>query len=268
MTNQAPESADRDVQPSNIEHDGDVKNPHAPEWTFKLGAAFLILGLLFFMTLVLADLIWNKTVSPDSRFHVVTVLAITMSVGAAFIGGYATATGNWDMPFFKQPMQVGLAGGIAVFFLVMLGGHLIYSEPPESPSRVTTPNSFDELKTAYREKYEQLHTDLDTVIFATNVDAVRDLSYEQYATFLDEHISSNRDIQNSLKMVANFYDDVLKCEQSKPEDCRQSDVNEAFGEDIQHFWFSYGPYLSTLRDKGYPTIAQHLEQRAKSLRNS
>jgi hypothetical protein len=98
----------------------------APNWVKVFGAVDLGVTLLFFMILVVTAIAGHE-VPPGSRFLVVIVLALGLSIGSAFLGGAAAVEGRVPIPFAKNhPLAVSLTGGIAVFVIVLLIGYYTF----------------------------------------------------------------------------------------------------------------------------------------------
>jgi hypothetical protein len=92
----------------------------------KAGASFGGLTLVFFMAIVFATLT-GHTVPPSARFPIIAVLALGVALTTAFLGGDAAAKGQLPLPLFKdKPIEFSVAGGIAVFVIVLLLGNAIF----------------------------------------------------------------------------------------------------------------------------------------------
>lgn len=122
--------------------------------------------------------------------------------------------------------------------------------------------SFHNFKKDYREKYEDLHNDLDMATILSDVDGVKEMSYEEYGKFLMSKINNTEGAHVAIDAVANFYEDILKCQRDRGIGCVESDINRAFGEHIHNFWFTYRPYILAMRKNGYPSLARLVEERA------
>lgn len=96
--------------------------PPTSKWVPIAGAAFGLLTLLFFISLVLAS-INGKSIPPDSRMLVVAVLALGVAPSASFLGGAASASGKLPLPWGMDPLSFSAVGGIAIFLVVFLIGY-------------------------------------------------------------------------------------------------------------------------------------------------
>jgi hypothetical protein len=107
-----------------------------PPWAAKAGAIFGGLTLVFFMAVVYATMT-GGVIPPSGRFPVIAVLALGLAMATAFLGGDAVAKGHLPLPFLKDnPIQFSVAGGIAVFVIVLLIGNAVFgsSSTPGEPS--------------------------------------------------------------------------------------------------------------------------------------
>lgn len=232
-----------------------------PKWSLVAGVCFLSLSVLFFMALVLVAVLIGKEVPVDSRFLVVVIVSITTAAGSGFLGGYANATGRLSLPFLNTPISFGITGGIAVFFLVMLFGHLLYSGSQNNDKPI---EAFHKYREDYREKYEDLHNNLDTATILSDMDSVKKMTYDEYNEFLIQKIRSIDGAHIAIAEIANFYEGLLKCEKNKGVGCKKSDIDRTFGSDISNFWYTYRPYIFEMRKNGYPDIAKLIEQRSSN----
>lgn len=111
-----------------------------PEWAPIAGIIFASMTILFFMGLVLASL-FGYEVPSGSRFLVLSVLAIGIALTLAFIGGEAAAKGKLPIPFLNQnPIEFSAAGGIAVFFITLIIGNVIYGSQSEQIQLPSSPS--------------------------------------------------------------------------------------------------------------------------------
>ncbi len=102
----------------------------ASKWVPAVGAGFGFLTFLFFASLVVASLN-GRSVPPDSRILVVSVLAIGIALSASFLGGTASASGKLPLPWGMDPVSFSVVGGIAVFVIVFLVGYASYVKTGE-----------------------------------------------------------------------------------------------------------------------------------------
>lgn len=98
-----------------------------PKWAPQVGVGFLAVTVLFLMVLVVAGVVFGKSVPDSARFLVVAILALSVAVGGAFLGGSAVAEGRLNIPGSKEhPMRYTLTGGIAVFAVLLMLGMGVY----------------------------------------------------------------------------------------------------------------------------------------------
>lgn len=86
--------------------------------------------LLFFMVLI------GTGVPPGTRLQQLIVVSLGLAIGSAFLGGAAAIRGNLPIPGAQShPLAFSVAGGVAVFLIVMLIGHFVFpdGEPPYKP---------------------------------------------------------------------------------------------------------------------------------------
>lgn len=109
------------------------KSPAFPKWAPTVGAVFAAVTVLFLMILVIAGVIFDRTVPDEARFLVVSILALTVAAAAAFLGGDAAAKGKIPFPYFRDhPLQISTTGGIAAFLIVLFAGAKMYPSPDSS----------------------------------------------------------------------------------------------------------------------------------------
>ena len=107
-------------------------SPSFPDWAPVAGIVAGGMTLVFFMVVVIMA-IFGREVPPASRFPVIAVLALGFAMTAAFVGGTAVAKGNLPVPWLQdKPVEFSVAGGIAVFIIVLFVGHTLYSRPGRS----------------------------------------------------------------------------------------------------------------------------------------
>lgn len=104
--------------------------PPTGKWVLVVGALFGFLTFSFFVILVILSLL-GKSIPPDSRSLVVLVLAIGIALSAGFLGQTASASGKLPLPAGLSPVSFSVAGGIAVFVIVLLVGYLSYGRAGE-----------------------------------------------------------------------------------------------------------------------------------------
>jgi hypothetical protein len=95
--------------------------PSPSKWVLVAGLIFGTLTFLFFVGLVIAA-VSGRSVPPNARLLVMVVLAIGIALSASFLGGTASASGKLPLPGNMDPVAFGVAGGIAVFVIVLLIG--------------------------------------------------------------------------------------------------------------------------------------------------
>ncbi len=95
------------------------------KWVLVVGAAFGFLTFFFFASLVVMSVL-GKLIPPESRSLVVFVLAIGVALSAGFLGGTASASGKLPLPWGMDPVSFSVAGGTAVFVIVLLIGYVAY----------------------------------------------------------------------------------------------------------------------------------------------
>ena len=103
-------------------------SPPVPPWFAKAGAVFVGVTLLFFMSLIGASILQHD-IPTNGKPLVVIVLALSIALSFAFIGGNAAAEGNVPLPFAKdKPVAFSVGGGIAAFVIVLLLGFGLYAK--------------------------------------------------------------------------------------------------------------------------------------------
>lgn len=123
---------ENNVTPSN-------RNSDFPQWAAVAGVVFGGLTFLFFMMLLLMS-IFDKSLpqTATTKFLVITFLALGVALAFAFIGGDAAAKGRIPVPFFNSnPVEFSVAGGIAVFIIVLLIGNAVYKVEPQNQNGTT-----------------------------------------------------------------------------------------------------------------------------------
>lgn len=116
-------------------------SPAFPSWAAKAGAIFGGLTLVFFMAVVFATMT-GHVIPPSGRFPIIAVLALGLAMATAFLAGDAVAKGRLPVPFLKDnPIQFSVAGGVAVFVIVLLIGNSVFgsSPSPDGPSPAMNP---------------------------------------------------------------------------------------------------------------------------------
>lgn len=108
--------------------------PLSPTWMLIIGVVFLILAVVFLMALVLMTTFKGVEVPQSSNFLIVSILALTVSTGSGFLGGYATANGNLKVPYLDTPIKLAIGGGTAVFIIVLMIGNFLFPSKLESES--------------------------------------------------------------------------------------------------------------------------------------
>jgi hypothetical protein len=84
------------------------------------------LTLLFFMALVMMAAM-GLEIPCNSRFLVIAILAFGAALSSSFLGGTAAAKGAVPIPYLRShPLQFRVAGGIAVFVIVLLVSYYAY----------------------------------------------------------------------------------------------------------------------------------------------
>jgi hypothetical protein len=97
-----------------------------PSWFPVVGVILGAVTLTFLMGLVALSTA-GKEVPCDSRFLVASVLALGAALASSFLGGSAAAQGAIPLPFAKNhPLQLSMAGGIAVLVIVLIVGTRLY----------------------------------------------------------------------------------------------------------------------------------------------
>ena len=105
---------------------GSVVSAEVPSWFPVVGVILGALTLILLMGLV-ALVTAGTQVPCDSRFLVVSVLALGAALASSFLGGSAAAKGALPLPFTKDhPLQISVAGGIAVLIIVIIIGGKLY----------------------------------------------------------------------------------------------------------------------------------------------
>lgn len=99
-------------------------------WAPIAGMFFGGITLLYFMVLVLLSA-FGRPLGDNVRFPMLVVLAIGVSLSAAFLGGQASIKGNLPLPFLNDhPLSVSAGGGVAIFVIVLVLGAWIYPSAP------------------------------------------------------------------------------------------------------------------------------------------
>ena len=106
-------------------------NPSSiPPWLAKAGAFFGGVTLLFFMGLIGVSIL-HFEVPPSATPLVIIVVALSMALSLAFIGGSAAAEGKIPIPYVKDnPVGFSVSGGIAVFVIVLVISFWLFGTPP------------------------------------------------------------------------------------------------------------------------------------------
>lgn len=105
----------------------DTSAAKTPAWFPIAGFAAGSLTLLFFMGLVLANLLSGSTVAQDSKWAVTVVLSLGVGLASSFLGGSAQASGKLKVPFMKDnPITFGIVGGAAMTLVFILIGYYTY----------------------------------------------------------------------------------------------------------------------------------------------
>jgi hypothetical protein len=104
-----------------------------PTWFTVAGLAGGAVTLFFLMALVLLS-VFGFEIPRTSRFILIAVLALGVAISAAFLGGSAAASGKIPLPGNATPIQFTIAGGVAVFVIVLLLGAWLYPSDDEKPS--------------------------------------------------------------------------------------------------------------------------------------
>jgi hypothetical protein len=95
-------------------------------WLAIAGYIAGVLTLVFLMGIVFASILGHE-VPTNTRFTVVSVLALGAALSFAFVGGTAAAHGTIPIPFTEQkPIAFSVTGGIAVFIIVLTLGYYLY----------------------------------------------------------------------------------------------------------------------------------------------
>jgi hypothetical protein len=104
-------------------------------WVVIVGSVFGGLTLLFFMGLTLLA-VFGHQIPCESRFLVVTIIALGSSLSVAFLGGAAAAKGAIPLPFAKShPLSFSVSGGIGVLvILLVLSNNLFVQDCSEEPT--------------------------------------------------------------------------------------------------------------------------------------
>lgn len=99
----------------------------SPPWVPIVGCIFLGLAVLFFMALVVANMVGYPV--PDKGL-ICIVLALTTSIGSGFLGGSAAASGQISVSRLS-PFKFGVTGGVAVFVITLILCHTLYNRAPQ-----------------------------------------------------------------------------------------------------------------------------------------
>ena len=102
-------------------------------WVVKVGAGCGILTLTFFMIIVAFSTV-GFTVPDQSKFLVVVVFSLGLTLSGSFIGGAASLSGKIPIPFARaHPLTFAVTGGIATFLISSSVGYWFYV-PKRVPS--------------------------------------------------------------------------------------------------------------------------------------
>ncbi len=125
---EAKSKPNRESATANEAEIGESKKPTGPPppWVPIVGVTFLGLAVVFFMGLVVSGL------QVQDRGLVCIVLALATSIGSGFLGGSASASGQISVPILS-PVTFGVTGGVAVFVIILLLCHFLYTPPPTPP---------------------------------------------------------------------------------------------------------------------------------------
>jgi uncharacterized protein (TIGR02594 family) len=103
-----------------------TKSSSVPGWITVFGAIMSGIVLLFFMALVVCE-IMGFSIRLQTRPLVVFILAIGMAFAFATLGGSAVASGALPLPSgIDSPIKFALGGGIATFTVILILGHFLY----------------------------------------------------------------------------------------------------------------------------------------------
>jgi hypothetical protein len=104
-----------------------------PVWFPICGVIFGGLTLIFFMALVVAEIL-GVEVKLDSRFILTIVLAMGAGLSVSFLGGTAVAKGKISLPYFKDsPISFAVTGGVAIPIIIFLLGYFTYANQDVYP---------------------------------------------------------------------------------------------------------------------------------------
>ena len=103
----------------------EARGDHVPVWVQVVGACFVAATLIFLMYLSVRD----TPIPCGNRFIVTAILALTVSGAFGFLGGSAAMKGKLPLPggLRSHPIAVSLAGGVAVFAIILVLGWWMYA---------------------------------------------------------------------------------------------------------------------------------------------
>ena len=95
-----------------------------PTWALVAGLAIGAFTLLFLMFFPLTALFTGKRIDCGDTWWITLVFGLALGLASAFLGGYATVTGDIKLPFLGgQPLATAAIGGIV---FVAIGAGLSY----------------------------------------------------------------------------------------------------------------------------------------------
>jgi hypothetical protein len=131
-------------QPNPAQDDSQFAKP----WILVVGCVCLASTLVFIMFLIILST-QGQPIPREDRYLFYTLIALSLALSFAFLGGYANAKGSIPFPLGNiEPLKFSLGGGVAAFIIVLALFSLLFpvnvppgSQPDTPPVAVTPDNT-------------------------------------------------------------------------------------------------------------------------------